>query len=190
MMRSLASSACLGVAAAIVGALLLHPTTVSSSSESTASLARPLLGSSPDPFVAASPLIIAAVCSDGVAMVATHTVFADEPLMLCDDEEEDNDTSQQTSEESSSSNSTSYPKDLPKNYRGPLRIYPIDNHGTALLSAGWRTDGQRLAEYCRSMAGSEHLAFGPHTSAEAYGTVVASEVSYYMAWSPVVKGVS
>jgi len=35
-----------------------------------------LQGMKPDPFAAASPLIVAAVCSDGIAMIAAHAVAA------------------------------------------------------------------------------------------------------------------
>jgi len=35
-----------------------------------------LQGMKPDPFVATSPLIVAAVCSNGIAMIAAHAVAA------------------------------------------------------------------------------------------------------------------
>lgn len=141
----------------------------------------PLAGVSPDPFVAAAPLIIAAVCSDGVILVAVHTTFANEPLLS-------DDTVSSSSSTSSTNNSTSL-QDLPKSYRGPFRIYSIDGFGTGLICAGWRADGQILAEYCRSVASDELAVFGEPRQNDDYGNYLASETSLWMAQCAVSERV-
>jgi hypothetical protein len=136
----------------------------------------PLAGVAPDRFVAAAPLIVAAVCSDGVAVVATHTAFRNEPLLL--DDALDNAT---VISNATGSNITEIPKDLPKSFRGPFRIHTIDGFGTGLVCAGWRADGQILVDYCRSVASSEVSVFGEPTAGAEYGHYIASDASLWMA---------
>jgi hypothetical protein len=136
----------------------------------------PLAGVAPDRFVAAAPLIVAAVCSDGVAVVATHTAFRNEPLLL--DDALDNTT---VISNATGGNITEIPKDLPKSFRGPFRIHAIDGFGTCLVCAGWRADGQALVDYCRSVASSEVSVFGEPTAGAEYGHYIASDASEWMA---------
>ena len=144
----------------------------------------PLSGIAPDPFVLVSPLIIGIVCKDGVLLIALHSVFSTEngsrnesTLLLKsyedndDDEDDDNSISQ---------------KDLPRSYRGPFRIYPLDSSGTtAMVCAGWRTDCQYLANSIRSIDKKEHLVFGnPAISSSngiEYGSYLACKASLLMA---------
>jgi hypothetical protein len=135
----------------------------------------PLAGVAPDRFVAAAPLIVAAVCSDGVAVVATHTAFRDEPLLL---DVLDNAT---VISNATGGNITEIPKDLPKSFRGPFRIHTIDGFGTCMVCAGWRADGQVLVDYCRSVASSEVSVFGEPTAGAEYGRYIASDASLWMA---------
>lgn len=89
-----------------------------------------LVGTKSNPLVAAAPLIVAAVCENGVAVVAIHQNA---------DDDDDN---------------------WLENFRGPARIHPIDSQGTALLCAGWRTDADWLAAKCRSIAAEEVESLG------------------------------
>jgi 20S proteasome alpha/beta subunit len=143
----------------------------------------PLPGVIPDPFVAVAPLIIGVVCQDSVLLLALHTTFAttdqlhnkddygDESILLFADGDltERRQTVDLPPVESNGDAITTtittkldYPfTDLPPSYRGPFRIYPIDAAGTtALLCAGWRTDGQRLAEYLQSIDREEVELYG------------------------------
>jgi hypothetical protein len=154
----------------------------------------------PDRFVSAAPLIIAAVCSDGVAILATHTEFSDEPLILDDDEAHDNSTTTTDNSEEvetisnetvSNTTITRMPRDLPRSYRGPFRINLIDGYGTSLVCAGWRADGEMLAQACRSLASSELAVFGePSFRTCEYGHYIASEASLWMAQCAVSESVS
>jgi hypothetical protein len=156
----------------------------------------------PDRFVSAAPLIIAAVCSDGVAILATHTAFSDEPLILDDDEAHENSTTTATTnnlgdvkmmsnETVSNTTITRMPRDLPRSYRGPFRINLIDGYGTSLVCAGWRADGEMLAQACRSLASSELAVFGePSFRTCEYGHYIASEASLWMAQCAVSESVS
>jgi len=159
-----------------------------------------LQGMKPDPFVAASPLIVAAVCSDGIAMIAAHTVAAKEKLLRDhtttpiqendkDDEAEKDDTSTGTSKESSSLESLIAKwRDLQKDH-GPHRINIIDRFGTFLLSAGWRADCELLMDKIRSMASKEVAVFGPPKWGLPYGRMLATEASHWMAQCSVSEHV-
>lgn len=112
-----------------------------------------------DPYVAASPLSVAAVCNDGIALVSLHYNA---------DHEEDEEEGQSTSE------IANVFRDLPISTRGPLRIEPIyenANHNDivqsssyhpppmALLTAGWRTDGLTLCNAARELISDEVRLF-------------------------------
>eukprot|EP00559_Dactyliosolen_fragilissimus_P009439 CAMPEP_0184861090 /NCGR_PEP_ID=MMETSP0580-20130426/5860_1 /TAXON_ID=1118495 /ORGANISM="Dactyliosolen fragilissimus" /LENGTH=409 /DNA_ID=CAMNT_0027358459 /DNA_START=19 /DNA_END=1248 /DNA_ORIENTATION=+ len=122
-----------------------------------------------DEYVTSSPLSIAVVCSDGVAMVTFHTASSQEPL-LYDPETIDEKNADMGSHSHSHNNSDSNNqstargwwssswKDLPMSTRGPLRIEPVDGFGSALLCNGWRTDGMALADKCRELT-NENLEY-------------------------------
>lgn len=113
--------------AAVQGSSISPPTTTSKEEKEGSKF----VGSQPDMLVSASPLIVAATCKDGVALIAT---YADTD---CDDE------------------------NWQENYKGTTRIQQLDNHGSTLVAAGWRTDCDWLASLCRTVAAEEHALFGP-----------------------------
>mmetsp|Transcript_13265 Transcript_13265/g.27837 ORF Transcript_13265/g.27837 Transcript_13265/m.27837 type:complete len:541 (-) Transcript_13265:290-1912(-) len=128
--------------------------------------------STQDPFIRASPLNVAAVCNDGIAMVSLHF-----PLDEEDDEWEKVESSHESDESQESTKKNSFLRafrDLPIISRGPLRIEPINDHFTAtagspssrthpppmaLLTAGWRTDGMALADAARELMGDETMLY-------------------------------
>lgn len=89
-----------------------------------------VVGATPDPWVSAAPLIVAAVCKNGVALVAVVNGGT------TDDDDDD---------------------DWLETYHGPVRISQIDSQGTALLCAGWRPDADWLASKCRSLAAADTM---------------------------------
>jgi hypothetical protein len=73
-------------------------------------------------------------------------------------------------------------RDLPSGYRGPFRIYPVDPSGEiALACAGWRTDGQKLAEYLQSVDRKERQVFGTFLDVEEHGSFLACQASQILA---------
>ena len=146
-----------------------------------------------DPFVAAAPLIVAAVCNDGIAIVATHAAFSSEPLILDDgvSRESNETTTMNTVANNSNATSGSFPQDLPRSYRGPFRINCIDGFGTCLICAGWRADGEVMVNYCRAVASEELAIYGkPSFHNCEYGNFIASEASLFMAQCAVSESVS
>jgi hypothetical protein len=156
----------------------------------------PLHGLQPDKFVSLAPLIVAAVCSDGIVMIATHTSYLQEPLLMrLPDNSQDNSsflemsinttdtainsTQQQNTSEAASN--VTLPRDVPLDFRGPFRIQSIDSVGSTLLCAGWKTDGDWLTQTCRDLAESEIANFGPPTTGSGYGRYIANEASFWMA---------
>lgn len=148
-------------------------------------------GLSLNKFVSAAPLIVAAVCSDGVAMIAAHTSADEEPLLYHDcyqpQQRADDDSETIATEQSLLS-----VNDLPETYGGPFRVHAIDACGTTLLCAGWRADCEIVAQKCRAIAQSETARFGPQISRLLYyyGHVLATELSFYMAQCAVSERVS
>ena len=135
----------------------------------------------PNRFVAAGPLAAAAVCRDGVVLAAFHASPALEPLLVdVQEEEEDVEEENNDNEDESSGHNeeddtmlilsaaaaakrqpaVAAVRDLPRTYRGPFRVAPVDGYGTALLSAGWRSDCHSLAARCRSLASEEAANYG------------------------------
>lgn len=165
---------------------------VASSSTATLSTAENLeslgiVGNLPDPFVAASPLIVAAVCSDGIALVAAHTVQSQEKLLreVCPEEEEEEEADKDGQAETDNAPTTTtfvdIWKDLPTHHGGPYRINRIDRSGTHMLSAGWRADCDLLTEKIRSLASDEVAVFGKPVWGRPYGRLLAQKASLWMA---------
>ena len=137
----------------------------------------PLHGITPDTFVQAAPLMVAAVCRDGVVILAAHTSADDEPLLYhCYSSEE-----QEEDIASSKNESSSLFQDLPRKYGGPFRIQPVDAFGTALVCTGWRADCEHLISRCRTLATTEVNRFGKPSSNHMYGRYLATELSFHMA---------
>ena len=118
----------------------------------------------PNRFAALSPPTVAAVCRDGVVLVAVHSGPALEPLLVpaarADSEEQGEASSEQDTGDDSGTAAGAALEDLPGTYRGPFRVSPIDGHGTTLLSVGWRADCVALAAKCRSLAAEEAATYG------------------------------
>lgn len=166
---------------------------------------QPLQTSQPDRFVSASPLALAAVCRDGVAILATHTAAAQEPLLLEESHDRASVTETETcqSELDAEDNKSNAPaqqssasargmddmcrspllQDIPLGHRGPFRIDSIDGSGTTLVCAGWRTDCAALAARCRSVAASEIARYGATDVGKGidYGRHLAKSVASWMA---------
>lgn len=150
-----------------------------------------------DPFVTSAPLIVAAICSDGVALLALHIAFQEEPLLLDTDDVDDieeeriTNSSEDHNAAISLNNTTVQIKDMPRSYRGPFRIYSIDGFGTGMVYAGWRSHGQLVADYCRDLAKEELQVYGPPrmtlTSCKEYGHYLAFQTSAWMAYTAVLR---
>ena len=122
----------------------------------------------------ASPLLLAAICSDGIAFVATHTAQSYEPLLVdCVIDSDDNCNNDEQND--------LLLQDLPSSYKGPTRIESIMEHlhtntntntntntdeqrGTCnsigLATAGWRADCISLVDKCRSIVKTQQSRYG------------------------------
>jgi len=142
-----------------------------------------IVGTRPDPFIAASPLIVAAVCSDGIALVAAHTVSSREKLLreVCREEADNDKADKDDGEVKAKTTFAGIWNDLPTDHGGPYRINSIDRSGTHLLSAGWRADCDLLIEKVRSIASNEVAVFGKPQWGLPYGRFLAQEASLWMA---------
>lgn len=162
-------------------------------------------GSEPDRFVSASPLVMAAICSDGICLLATHSSPAYEPLQIgvVEVTEQDAKTATSTRQRDSGVNAhddegrpsdgasntvvnskedrTSQYQDLPSLYRGPTRIAWIDDTrgGVCCVTSGWRTDCAMLISKCRSLVMSERSRYGMVDRSTGY--FVASAASMWLA---------
>lgn len=128
----------------------IHTAFASSNGNGNGNRGFPLEGTTPDPFVEASPLVVGVVCKDGVLLLAVHSVFSnqDEAYLLLSNQQDNGTT-------------IDPPIDLPESYRGPFRIHSLE--GSALVCAGWRTDGIGLAEHLLAAGRKETAVFGrPH----------------------------
>jgi hypothetical protein len=143
------------------------------------------------PFVAAAPLIVAAVCRDGVAVVAAHTSTEDEPLLYHSTLDNSDSAVENKDSDENSVGGIKNVQDLPLDYGGPFRIHTIDSFGTTLVSAGWRSDCEVLANTCRSIAASQLASYGPPDTngSSLYGHFLAKELSLYMSTCAVSERV-
>lgn len=133
-------------------------------------------GLQPDKFVQYAPLVVAAVCRDGVAIISAHTDESSEPLLYQSlTIESDDDIS------NSDVGSASPYDDLPKDYGGPFRIHRLDGFGSVLAAAGWRSDCESLADKCRALAASELGRFGKPSRDSLYAEILAEETSLHLA---------
>jgi hypothetical protein len=145
----------------------------------------PLHGVSPDRFVQGAPLTVAAVCRDGVALLAAHAPDDDEPLLY--HRHFDENGVDERPNQDSTENSPAF-QDLPSDFGGPFRIHPIDGTGTVLASTGWRADCERLVAVAQSLASSERLRYGPPDIGQIYSQYLATELSLYMAQCAASEG--
>jgi hypothetical protein len=154
----------------------------------------PLPGVIPDLFIAVAPLIVGVVCKDGVLLIALHTAFStdtddknDESFLLFKQQLQQQQQQQQQIQSEERQDSTipieRQQKDLPRTYRGPFRIYPIDttNGQIALTCAGWRTDGFYLKQYLQSVDKKERQVFGSLLDVDEHGSYLACQASQFLA---------
>lgn len=168
-----------------------------SASSASSSRGKSSLGMQPSPFVAAAPLIAAAVCRDGVVIVAAHASAQDEPLLYhtYKDNTETNENKDETITNGAITTTASVlGTDLPRDFKGPFRIQAIDAYGTTLVCAGWRSDCDILTARCRALAASETSRMGqqqqPSSCAgNVYGHYLATELSLYMSHCAVSERV-
>jgi 20S proteasome alpha/beta subunit len=158
----------------IIAFLLWATATTNGAKLSDTSVSLDLCGIKPDPYVEAAPLVVAASCRDGVVLLAIHTPDNNDVWV---DETGDCDSNNCNSSSNSSNADNASIQDLAQSHRGPLRIHALDGFGSALVCAGWRTDGDALAAKCRLVAADELDRFGEPTN----GRVLAYEASFYMA---------
>ena len=115
-----------------------------------------------NPLVLASPLVVAAVCGDGIAILAIHTNIKVEGT-------EDDD---------------SVLHDLPIDFSGPFRIHSLDRHGTTMMTAGWRADANYFLAKLRDIYRDERLDNTVPSS------IVATQGSLLLATAAVGSDVS
>ena len=150
----------------------------------------------PNRFVSASPLAVAAVCRDGVVIAAVHTSPALEPLLLAGAVGDG--VQEQDPEQEEDGGTPDH--HLPRAYRGPFRVTPVDGYGTTLLSAGWRSDCHSLAAKCRSLAAEEaanymHDDLGSASAVAAavpnedYAAGIASDAALWLAKCAISGGI-
>lgn len=198
------------VVAAVVSAIVVFVWIPSASASSSAARRKPSLasllssGAPVDPFVSSAPLIVATECSDGIALLALHTSFAEQPLLLDLDElpaspDVDNNGTSLVDETNivtqNITNTTITTKvdlqDIPRSYRGPFRIHLIDGFGTSMVCAGWRSHTQLMVDYCRDLAKEELQIYGPPrmslTHCQEYGNYLAQQTSLWLAYTGVMK---
>jgi hypothetical protein len=132
-----------------------------------------------DRFVQAAPLIVAAVCSDGVAVLAAHTSDDDEPLLYFSPSSKETHVPPKLCEPT-----IPYWLDLPKDFDGPYRVQPIDENGNTLLATGWRADCDVLVERARALAALETRSHGGGSSnSNTAKMLLARQISLFMAQS-------
>eukprot|EP00533_Pseudo-nitzschia_delicatissima_P002803 CAMPEP_0116114076 /NCGR_PEP_ID=MMETSP0327-20121206/19834_1 /TAXON_ID=44447 /ORGANISM="Pseudo-nitzschia delicatissima, Strain B596" /LENGTH=258 /DNA_ID=CAMNT_0003607447 /DNA_START=31 /DNA_END=808 /DNA_ORIENTATION=+ len=121
----------------------IHTAFASSNGNGNGNRGFPLEGTTPDPFVEAS------MQRRGLAPGGSLGLLNQDEAYLLLSNQQDNGTT------------IDPPIDLPESYRGPFRIHSLE--GSALVCAGWRTDGIGLAEHLLAAGRKETAVFGrPH----------------------------
>lgn len=111
-----------------------------------------------NPLVVAAPFATAAVCRDGLVLVALH------PNVLV----------------KKGRSSSFCLTDLPRHFAGPFRIQSLDMQGsTILLTAGWRADAQFLCSKAQEICRQETEMVGSGLAAS--GRLLAWQFSLLMA---------
>ncbi len=104
----------------------------------------------PNKYVQSSPPCLAAVCKNGIALLALHSTNIQEERHIM---KRDNDDSKIEEDK------FMFP-DLPSGSRCPLRIERLDGRGSVLLTCGWRADGMILADIGRDLCRDEVMRYG------------------------------
>jgi hypothetical protein len=155
------------------------------SSASSKSEFPPLRGLRPDLFVQAAPLVVAMACRDGVAILAAHPSPSSEPLLHYDPEEEEEHAADDQKRQDESYDKNQPFLDLPLSYSGSLRIQSVGTVVSALVTCGWRADGNvRLVNAARALAADEFQTLGEESS-----SILPTQLSLFMAQCAVMEGV-
>mmetsp|Transcript_17395 Transcript_17395/g.47499 ORF Transcript_17395/g.47499 Transcript_17395/m.47499 type:complete len:334 (+) Transcript_17395:106-1107(+) len=159
---------------------------------------------SPNPFVEAAPLILAAACDDGsVALVAAHTQISQaqgqepEPLMYQENpfrkrlQQQSSSFTNNSSGTENDVNATTTTtsivlQDLPRDFGGPYRIHSLlpstgqTTPSMVLLVTGWRADCDLVLDMARAIGNSERHQLGS-SSSSSRGHTVATRLSIQFA---------
>lgn len=104
----------------------------------------------PNKYVQSSPPCLAAVCRNGIALLALHSTNIQEERHIMKRDYDDSEVEEDI---------LMFP-DLPLASRCPLRIERLDGRGSALLTCGWRADGMILADIGRDLCREEVMRYG------------------------------
>jgi len=116
-----------------------------------------------NPLVILSPVVTAAVCRDGIVLLAIHG-----PDVRDEDDDQHDDA-------------TATLKNLPVDCSGPFRIQSLDLQGNALLTAGWRADASYFTMKAQEIVKNERETVGSAIPAR----VLASQFSLLLATSAI-----
>jgi hypothetical protein len=131
----------------------------------------------------------------------THTIADSEPLMYYNADEIRNILQKRQYNESDTTTTTiegddGYPfMDLPDTFSGPFRIQSVTNNhhrrsSTFFVSCGWKVDGYiQLRNAIRDIVDNERYTFGLVDDNEIIVTLIANQVSLYMAQCAVSERV-
>lgn len=112
----------------------------------------------PNKYVQSSPPCVAAVCKNGVALLALHSNIDPQILPRAQSSNDDNENDKEK-RAVNKDDSILFP-DLMLSSRNPLRIERLDDRGSALLTCGWRADGMMLADAGRDLCRDELMRYG------------------------------
>jgi hypothetical protein len=135
-----------------------------------------------NPLVVAAPVVAAAVCRDGIVLLAGHAAAAGSLLSPTDRSSEAITPPEQPTVE------TSLLQDLDVDFAGPFRIQSMDRQGTTLLTVGWRPDADLLTRAARRMVADEREVLG--TLSVLPPQVLAAQVAGVLAELALVGQVS
>ena len=126
----------------------------------------------PNKYVQSSPPCVAAVCKNGVALLALHSNIDPQLLPRVQNDNDNNNSNNNSDDNRNDSTDNNMGEreqekeddvlfpDLTLASRNPLRIERLDDKGSALLTCGWRTDGMSLADVGRDLCRDELVRYG------------------------------
>ena len=137
-----------------------------------------------NPLVVSSPVVAAAVCRDGIVLLACHHKILASPQQQQQQPSEVNDDSRDDDVDDSSSQNLF--RDLPVEFGGPFRIQSLDLQGTALMTAGWRPHAHYFIAKAQELYKDENETVGSDVSI----ALLASQLSLLLATTAVGSDVS
>jgi hypothetical protein len=144
-----------------------------------------------NPLVVAAPVVAAAVCRDGIVLLAGHAAAAASSLLSPTDRsssEASHRTPPEGPDKQEPTVETSLLQDLDADFAGPFRIQSLDRQGTTLLTVGWRPDADLLTRAARRMVADEREVLG--TLSVLPPQVLAAQVAGVLAELALVGQVS